>query len=151
MADVKVSAKNMSRSGSVMSQISVDAEPIQEDFTNNYYSGDLSHDAIAGVPARSTGRPGTCKYRNAVNISQTLTDISKYPLLSKEISLRISCIYFLSSPLVLKIGSFSFECIEILLIYFINCQKALFTRKCVSFSKKYRVKSSRLAVMLGIP
>ena len=29
----------------------------------------------------------------------------------------------------LKVGSFSFECIMILLIYFINCQKAYFTRK----------------------
>ena len=36
----------------------------------------------------------------------------------------------------LKVGSFSFECIMILLIYFINCQKVLFTRKRVSFSKK---------------
>lgn len=59
MADVKVSGKNMSRSGSVMSQISVDAEPILNDYSNNYYSGDLSQDAIAGVPPRSTGRVGT--------------------------------------------------------------------------------------------
>ena len=29
----------------------------------------------------------------------------------------------------LKVGSFSFECIMILLIYFINCPKALFTRQ----------------------
>ena len=29
----------------------------------------------------------------------------------------------------LKVGSFNFECIILLLIYFINCQKALFTRK----------------------
>ena len=51
----------------------------------------------------------------------------------------------------LKVGSFSFECIIILQIYFINCRKALFSRKYVSFSKKYEVKSIRLAVMLGIP
>ena len=42
----------------------------------------------------------------------------------QEISAR-----HLESPFFLKIGSFSFECIIILLIYFINCQKALFTRK----------------------
>ena len=83
MADVKVSAKNMSRSSSVTSQVSLDAEPILEEFTNNYYSGDLSEDAIAGVPPRSTGRGGTCKYQNAVNISQTLNDISKYRKNSK--------------------------------------------------------------------
>ena len=31
--------------------------------------------------------------------------------------------------LFLKVGSCSFECIIILLIYFLNCRKALFTRK----------------------
>ena len=59
--------------------------------------------------------------------------------------------YSLINMIFLKVGSFSFECIIILLIYFIDCQKAPFTRKLVSFSKKYRVKSVRLAVMLGIP
>ena len=29
----------------------------------------------------------------------------------------------------LKVGSWSFECIIIFLIYFLNCRKALFTRK----------------------
>ena len=51
----------------------------------------------------------------------------------------------------LKVGSCCFECIIVLLVYFINCRKALFTRKCVSFSKMYRVKRISLAVMLGIP
>ena len=51
----------------------------------------------------------------------------------------------------LKVGSFSFRCVVTLLIYFINCQKALFKRKWVGFSKNYRVKSIRLAVILGIP
>ena len=30
---------------------------------------------------------------------------------------------------ILKVGSCSFECIIFLLIYFLNCQTALFTRK----------------------
>ena len=37
--------------------------------------------------------------------------------------------YVLFRALVLKVGAFSFECIIILLIYCINCRKALFTRK----------------------
>ena len=51
----------------------------------------------------------------------------------------------------LKVGSCSFECIVFLFIYFLNRQKALFTRKKVSVSKKYRYKNIRLAVFLGIP
>ena len=31
--------------------------------------------------------------------------------------------------IVLKVGSFSFACIIILLVYFLNCRKALFTRR----------------------
>ena len=44
---------------------------------------------------------------------------------------------------LLKVGSCRFEGIIILLIHFLNCQKALFTKKLASFSKKYRVKSIR--------
>ena len=51
----------------------------------------------------------------------------------------------------LKVGSWSFEGIIILLIYFLHCWKALFTKKSASFCKKYRVKSIRLAVLRGIP
>ena len=36
-------------------------------------------------------------------------------------------------PYTLKVGSFSFECIIILLIYFINCQKALFYKEMSNF------------------
>ena len=43
------------------------------------------------------------------------------------------------------------EGIIILLIYFLNCRKAFFTKKYVSFSKKYTVKIIRLAVFRGIP
>ena len=32
-------------------------------------------------------------------------------------------------PMALKVGSWSFECIITLLIYFINCRKTAFTRK----------------------
>ena len=53
------------------------------------------------------------------------------------------CIYILPD---LKVGSWSLECIIISLIYLINCRKALLTRKWVSFSKKCRVKSIKLAV-----
>ena len=52
---------------------------------------------------------------------------------------------------LLKIGSWSFECIIILLIYFLNCWKALFKRQKVSFNKKHRVKSVRLALLRWIP
>ena len=48
---------------------------------------------------------------------------------------------------LLKIGSWSFECIIILLIYFLNCWKALFKSQKVSFNKKHRVKSIRLALL----
>ena len=53
--------------------------------------------------------------------------------------------------LLLKKGSWSFECIIILLIYFLNCWKALFKRQKLSFNKKYRVKSIRLALLRKIP
>ena len=64
-----------------------------------------------------------------------------------------SCKHYVSVELkmTLKVGSWSFEGIIILLIYFLNCQKALFTKKSVSFSKKYRVQKVRLAVLRGIP
>ena len=48
---------------------------------------------------------------------------------------------------LLKVGTWSFEGIIILLICFLNCQKALFTKKQAGFSKKYRVKSIRLAIL----
>lgn len=59
MADV--SSKPMQQSRSVLSQLSVDAEPESprqpyERFSNNFYSTDLSQDAIAGVPPRSIRR-----------------------------------------------------------------------------------------------
>ena len=43
--------------------LTVDAEPIPsspfgEGISHNYYSNDLSEDAIAGVPPRSTARAG---------------------------------------------------------------------------------------------
>ena len=47
--------------------------------------------------------------------------------------------------MLLKVGSWNSECIIILLIYFINCQKARFTKKQVSFSKKLKYKISRFA------
>ena len=46
----------------------------------------------------------------------------------------------------LKVGSWSFEGIIILPIYFLNCRKANFYKK-VSFSIKYKAKSIRLAVL----
>ena len=52
---------------------------------------------------------------------------------------------------LLKIGSWSFECIIILLIYFLNCWKALFKSQKVSFNKKHKVKSIRLALLRRIP
>ena len=52
---------------------------------------------------------------------------------------------------LLKIGSWSFECIIILLIYFLNCLKALFKSQKVSFNKKHRVKSIRSALLHRIP
>ena len=52
--------------------------------------------------------------------------------------------------LPLKVGSCSFESIIILLIYFLNCRKVLFTRRLLSFSEKYRFKSVRLAILQGI-
>ena len=51
----------------------------------------------------------------------------------------------------LKVGSWNFEGIIILLIYFLNCRKALLTKKQASFSKRERVKSIRLAILRGIP
>ena len=45
-------------------------------------------------------------------------------------------------------GTRSFECIIILLIYFLNCWKALFKSQKVSFNKKHRVKSIRLRIAL---
>ena len=47
-------------------------------------------------------------------------------------------IFFTILP-ALKIDSWSFEGFIILLIYFLNCRKALFTEKQLSFSKMYRV------------
>ena len=41
---------------------------------------------------------------------------------------------------LLKIGSWSFECIIILLIYFLNCWKALFKSQKVSFNKSTELK-----------
>ena len=56
-----------------------------------------------------------------------------------------------TTKMCLKVDSWSFEDIIILLPgnYFLNCQKALFHKE-ISFSKKYRVKSVRLAVLQGI-
>ena len=50
-----------------------------------------------------------------------------------------------------KVGSWSCEGIIILLIYFLNCRKIIFTKKLVSFSKKYKDNSIRLAVLQRIP
>ena len=52
---------------------------------------------------------------------------------------------------LLKIGSWSFECIIILLTYFLNCWKALFKSQKVSFNKKHKVKSIRLAFCVEFP
>ena len=60
------------------------------------------------------------------------------------------CISRSFSLFTLKVGSCSFESIIILLIHFLNCRKALFIRRYVSFSKTYRFKSIRLAVLQGI-
>ena len=63
-------------------------------------------------------------------------------------------LWMLSAAVVigaLKVGSLSFEGIIFLLIYFLNCRKALFKKEWVTISKKYRVKSIRLAVLGGIP
>ena len=53
--------------------------------------------------------------------------------------------------LSLNVGSCTSNVSYFLFIYFLNRQKALFTRKYVSFSKKYRFKSIRLAIFRGIP
>ena len=55
--------------------------------------------------------------------------------------------HFLDVLCALKVGSWSFEGIIILLIYFLNCWKALFTKQYASFSKKGRVKSIRSAIL----
>ena len=52
----------------------------------------------------------------------------------------LSFFFFFFFVILLMVGSCSFECMIILQIYFLNCRKSLFTRKQVSFSKKYRVK-----------
>ena len=50
-----------------------------------------------------------------------------------------------------KVGSWSFECIIILLIYFLNRRRALLqVYKSVSV-EKYRFKNIRLAFLRGIP
>ena len=51
----------------------------------------------------------------------------------------------------LKVGSCSFKCFLILLIYFLNYRKTHFKRKEVSFGKKYRFQSIRVAVLRGMP
>ena len=66
-------------------------------------------------------------------------------------SAQIMIIFILSSIIILKVGFWSSYSIIILLIYFLNCRKALFTRREVSLSKRYRFKCFRLAVLLGIP
>ena len=65
----------------------------------------------------------------------------------------ISCyssISFVDWAELLKVGSFSFECIIILLIYFINFRKHFLQGNDYVLAKS-TVKSIRLAVMLGIP
>ena len=53
--------------------------------------------------------------------------------------------------LFLKVGSWSFKGIIILQICILICQKVLFTKKYVRFSKRYRVKIIRVAVLRGFP
>ena len=53
-----------------------------------------------------------------------------------------------NSKTTLKVGSFSFDCIIILIIDFIHCQKALFTREWVHFSKKLKVLDARDSLTL---
>ena len=52
---------------------------------------------------------------------------------SKDKSKKLKChlLQFLSGTL--KVGSLCFECNIILLIYFLKCRKALFTREIIKF------------------
>ena len=81
-------------------------------------------------------RKHDCVYKTCSKVGGVL------PLVLSAVicSIRIERAWYTSSLIVdqcdLKVGSFSFKYIIILLIYFINCKKALLTRKWVSFSKK---------------
>ena len=94
-------------------------------------------------------------WRVGGNLSQ-LVYLTPHPRLWSSDCVQImkmtfKCYISENYEITLKVGSFSFECIINMLIYFISCLKALFTRKWVSFSKKCGVKSIRLAMMQGIP
>ena len=62
---------------------------------------------------------------------------------NKSLRHHVSLKKWVFSDCHLKVGSCRFEGTMILLIHFLNCQKALFAKKKASSSNKYRVKSIR--------